>query len=334
MPKLVSTALVRLPTRPHVLYRFFDRTDALLYIGITMDFEKRMAAHRKTKRWWPAVSSITLEHLDNRYDALAAETDAIKTEKPLYNEAQNEMVQAPMLYSEDHARDLAAEILGLLDGDLREVLLHDNRYDWEDRELSERDQYIAAAQGALGAMSWEGLRLAQSLLTVFQYLPEGQWERCHKVAERTLSEQGQTGTRAAWVLATAEALHTELATEYLGTLPEAERDEWLLGAQNANPNFDVAVWARVAADRAKDWKGRGGCLAADMCVGSGIHGARCPERAEFRIWQANCSCCERETGGHSVCRSHHEAVLAGNVTRSDDAAVVVVRAAPLSGWPY
>lgn len=95
MTQVVSAGLLELPRRPHVLYRFFDRADTLLYVGITMDLPKRMGDHRKGKPWWSAVDHITVEHFDGREAVLAAETEAIKTEAPLYNVSQNELVQAP-----------------------------------------------------------------------------------------------------------------------------------------------------------------------------------------------------------------------------------------------
>lgn len=94
---MVSVGLLGLHQRPHVLYRFYDRTDTLLYVGITMDLPKRMGNHRKEKPWWAAVDHITVEHFDNREDALAAEAEAIRTESPLYNVSHNDLVQAPHL---------------------------------------------------------------------------------------------------------------------------------------------------------------------------------------------------------------------------------------------
>lgn len=91
---VVSKALAKLPSKPHALYRFFDRTDALLYVGITMDLAGRMSQHRKDKPWWVDVHHISIEHFDNRASVLAAERAAIASEKPLYNAAHNEMAQS------------------------------------------------------------------------------------------------------------------------------------------------------------------------------------------------------------------------------------------------
>lgn len=91
----VSKALVQLPTKPHALYRFFDRTDVLLYVGITMDLPARVGQHRKDKPWWVEVNHITIEHFEDRAEVLLAEREAIRTEKPLYNSTHNELVDEP-----------------------------------------------------------------------------------------------------------------------------------------------------------------------------------------------------------------------------------------------
>lgn len=91
----ISKGLAQLPSQPHALYRFFDRTDVLLYVGITMNLPQRMANHRRDKPWWTLVDHITIEHFNTRDEVLAAERNAIHDEQPLYNTRHAEMVQAP-----------------------------------------------------------------------------------------------------------------------------------------------------------------------------------------------------------------------------------------------
>lgn len=87
----MSTALEmsgQLPTRPapgHVaLYRFFDADGALLYVGICDEPVKRWYSHAD-KWWWPQVERFHVLWLPSRNEALARETEAIRTEKPLHN---------------------------------------------------------------------------------------------------------------------------------------------------------------------------------------------------------------------------------------------------------
>lgn len=92
---MISKALAQLPQKPHALYRFYDSTDVLLYVGITGHLPSRMAAHRRDKPWWVQVRNINVEYHDTRRDALRAEAEAIRSEKPLYNNTHNELVSVP-----------------------------------------------------------------------------------------------------------------------------------------------------------------------------------------------------------------------------------------------
>ncbi|KAB1979478.1 GntR family transcriptional regulator [Streptomyces triticiradicis] len=72
------------------LYRYFDDNDDLLYIGISIDPDGRLQAHRDNHEpWAPAVARRTIEWLDSRPLALEAEEEAIKTERPRCNEKHN-----------------------------------------------------------------------------------------------------------------------------------------------------------------------------------------------------------------------------------------------------
>lgn len=74
----------------HALYRFYDNTDELLYVGITLDPGKRFKQHSTQKAWWSDVADITLQKFDSRIEVLAAEREAIKTESPRYNVIHNQ----------------------------------------------------------------------------------------------------------------------------------------------------------------------------------------------------------------------------------------------------
>ncbi|MEV5211372.1 GIY-YIG nuclease family protein [Micromonospora sp. NPDC053740] len=95
MTQRVSSALVALPDKPHALYRFFDRTDTLLYVGITVDIGARFHDHRSKKPWWMNSARIEIEHFGTRDEALAAEAQAIRKERPLYNVTHNDLVNLP-----------------------------------------------------------------------------------------------------------------------------------------------------------------------------------------------------------------------------------------------
>lgn len=68
------------------LYRFFDASGRLLYVGISLHAAQRASQHRAEKAWWPKVARMEVERVDgDRSDALAAELAAIQTERPIYN---------------------------------------------------------------------------------------------------------------------------------------------------------------------------------------------------------------------------------------------------------
>lgn len=70
---------------PHDLYRLFDASGNLLYIGIAADVADRFRHHAREKEWWSEVASHTLERHVNRRVALAVESAAIAREQPRYN---------------------------------------------------------------------------------------------------------------------------------------------------------------------------------------------------------------------------------------------------------
>ncbi len=73
----------------YTLYRFWDRSGLLLYIGITGDPETRWRTHGSQKTWWREVCRVTVEHFSDRLSLEAAEIAAIDAEAPKYNVTHN-----------------------------------------------------------------------------------------------------------------------------------------------------------------------------------------------------------------------------------------------------
>lgn len=69
------------------LYRAFDRSDQLLYIGHTIR-PHRLVEHCATARWWPETVCVRLEHFSTTALAKAAEEIAVRDERPLFNIVQ------------------------------------------------------------------------------------------------------------------------------------------------------------------------------------------------------------------------------------------------------
>lgn len=67
------------------LYRFYNDSGQLLYVGITNDPPRRMGQHAKDKEWWAQVRGMTVDWYPDRPSVLAAEKRAINVENPLHN---------------------------------------------------------------------------------------------------------------------------------------------------------------------------------------------------------------------------------------------------------
>lgn len=72
-------------SRAAAVYRHFDASGRLLYIGCSMDPARRFGVHRCVAPWARQVANITLEWFDSREEAEAAEAAAIARENPPHN---------------------------------------------------------------------------------------------------------------------------------------------------------------------------------------------------------------------------------------------------------
>lgn len=68
-----------------VLYRLRDNAGALLYVGISDRWSRRMDEHERKQPWWPAVAHAELTTYRTRQEAVSAEREAIRNEKPRHN---------------------------------------------------------------------------------------------------------------------------------------------------------------------------------------------------------------------------------------------------------
>lgn len=73
------------PSRRTALYRLFDSSGNLLYVGIGFSTSARWRAHAETKPWWPLVTRRDVTWFERREDAEVAEENAIRDEGPLFN---------------------------------------------------------------------------------------------------------------------------------------------------------------------------------------------------------------------------------------------------------
>jgi prevent-host-death family protein len=74
-----------LNARRTALYRLYDKTGTLLYIGISHQPEVRFEQHADQKEWWPLVDRREIAWFDDRPSAALAEAAAIRAEDPEHN---------------------------------------------------------------------------------------------------------------------------------------------------------------------------------------------------------------------------------------------------------
>ncbi|MHC3450833.1 GIY-YIG nuclease family protein [Streptomyces prasinus] len=73
------------PNRATAVYRFFDKTGRLLYVGIAYDPAERWQHHAAKAKWWKEAVDNTIDWYDTRAEAERAEMTAIRYEKPIHN---------------------------------------------------------------------------------------------------------------------------------------------------------------------------------------------------------------------------------------------------------
>lgn len=77
------------------LYRHYNANGALLYVGISLSAVIRFAKHKHESKWANEVHTMKVEYFDSREQALEAEQNAIKKERPLFNINHNKKPKAP-----------------------------------------------------------------------------------------------------------------------------------------------------------------------------------------------------------------------------------------------
>lgn len=83
-------ARARVVDHTTALYRYWDDQDHLLYIGITGQLDYRERSHIKRSSWMDFAARSTIERYPTRWQAGAAEREAIEAEHPLFNYKHNE----------------------------------------------------------------------------------------------------------------------------------------------------------------------------------------------------------------------------------------------------
>lgn len=89
----------------HVVYRVFDATGRLIYIGRSRNLLVRVKEHRSSSWWWrPLASRVRIELVPDELAAKAAEKRAIQEERPAFNcMGYSDWADRPYWTKADHA---------------------------------------------------------------------------------------------------------------------------------------------------------------------------------------------------------------------------------------
>ena len=91
------------------LYRHFDKSGNLLYVGVSLSTIQRLSQHKNQSHWFNDISQVTIEQFPNRDAALFAERTAIKKENPLHNLSLKE--DPPPIITEDKREDSRVHLI-------------------------------------------------------------------------------------------------------------------------------------------------------------------------------------------------------------------------------
>jgi excinuclease UvrABC nuclease subunit len=67
------------------VYRALDPDGNVLYIGSTLDCQRRLGDHGRNAPWWTRVGTVEVQHYDTPEEAQIGEAEAILRERPEFN---------------------------------------------------------------------------------------------------------------------------------------------------------------------------------------------------------------------------------------------------------
>jgi predicted DNA-binding transcriptional regulator AlpA len=73
---------------PTQLYRHYDSSGTLLYVGISLSAAGRLSQHKQEAVWFDQITRIDVEMCASREEAIAKELLAIRLENPVHNLAR------------------------------------------------------------------------------------------------------------------------------------------------------------------------------------------------------------------------------------------------------
>lgn len=87
------------------LYRYYDKDDNLLYVGMSSNALRRVKEHQKDKEWYWDIAKITIENFNMHYELVQAEKEAIAKEQPRYNITPYEVKEGKVVWVFDKQKE-------------------------------------------------------------------------------------------------------------------------------------------------------------------------------------------------------------------------------------
>lgn len=169
------------------LYRAFDESGSLLYVGISGKWSERLHAHEKTSEWMEKADWVKIERYPDRESVSAAEIEAIRTEKPIYNKEHNLKWESTQdhfqklkfwVYFQTPSDELHAELVKFV-----EVIIDDMGVDYRRRQA----RYVA--YGFFQAYDYLTRKKDFDCRNCAAIFNNGQFARWAELAEREIESE-------------------------------------------------------------------------------------------------------------------------------------------------
>jgi hypothetical protein len=125
------------------LYRFYDKNNILLYVGISGEWRTRLHQHERNSEWWDEASFIKLERFPDRKSVEEAEIRAITTEMPIWNKAYSQTYESVRDHFERIKTMIRFNIGDGIHNDFIDTLQAALRDSWQ-QPYNCKSQYVAA----------------------------------------------------------------------------------------------------------------------------------------------------------------------------------------------
>ena len=77
------------------LYRAYDESGQLLYVGISGKWSERLHQHERTSDWMTQTDYVKIERFETRAEVSRAEKRAVEQERPKYNRQYSQDYESP-----------------------------------------------------------------------------------------------------------------------------------------------------------------------------------------------------------------------------------------------